>query len=303
MILMYHNILDRHRAVDREYSGVGLPLQYFEQQLNWLLRYREVVALNDYLKMKEHGNPAFRNLVALTFDDGLASTFDRVYPLLRKQSVPSTFFISTSHLQPRKLLWFSYLNALCFESANPRIEVRGSSFELSSREQRRRARRSLGALAHASSNPKALIEELVAVYPLPDAIAAEYEGMSPAQLSLFGKSDLLECGAHTVNHPFLDQLSKEEQEEEIVTSKAQLAALTGRDVRYFAYPNGDYNCDTLTLLKQEGFDAAFATHRKRLGIDKHFEIERMGIYSTSFFKFWLKAQGVVKVAHRFGLSS
>lgn len=303
MILMYHNILARHRAVDRDYAASGLPVQCFEQQLDWLLRCRQVVPLSDYLEMKEQAKPSFRNLVALTFDDGLGSTFERVYPLLQRHSLPATFFVSTSHLQPGKLLWFSYLNALCFESDYTSIDVAGSSFGLSTAEERKRTRRSLGAMARAGSNAKALIDDLTAAYPLPADLVAEYGGLSSAQLSLFGKSDLIECGAHTVNHPYLDQLSREEQEGEIVSSRQQLSALTGRDVRYFAYPNGDYNHDTLALLKQEGFDAAFATHRQRLGIDKRLEIVRLGIYSTSFFRFWLKAQGVAKVAHRLGLSN
>jgi peptidoglycan/xylan/chitin deacetylase (PgdA/CDA1 family) len=303
MILIYHNILARHRAVDHEYASLGLPLQCFEQQLSWLLRFRQIVALSDYLEMKERGKRFLRNLVALTFDDGLCSTFDRVYPLLQSHSVPATFFISTSHLQPGKLLWFSYLNALCFESDYTRIEVGGKTFELSTPEKRKRTRRSLRAMARASSDPKAFIEKLVAAYSLPNAISDEYGGMSSTQLSVLNKSDLFECGAHTVNHPYLDRLSPKDQKDEIVKSKTQLAVLTGKPVRYFAYPSGDYNRDTLSLLQQAGFDAAFATHRRRLGINDRFEIERVGVYSMSFFKFWLKAQGVAKVAYRFGLSS
>jgi peptidoglycan/xylan/chitin deacetylase (PgdA/CDA1 family) len=302
MILIYHNII-ADRTVDHGYPGLGLPVSCFEQQLDWLARYRRIVSLSKYLEMKKHGKSFSRNLVALTFDDGLASTFERVYPLLQKQSVPATFFISTCHLRPGKLLWFSYLNALCFAGVYPKIQVANTPFELSSREQRVGSRCSLGAMARASGNPTAFCDELAATYPLPDSVTAEYKGMSSEQLSLLGKCELFEGGAHTVTHPFLDQLSRDEQEEEIVRSSRQLAKLTGRRVRYFAYPNGDYNRDTLGLMKGAGFDAAFATHRRRVGINDRFEIVRMGIYSTSFFKFWLKAQGVVTAAHRLGLAT
>lgn len=303
MILIYHNIIADHPTTGHGYAGLGLPIHYFEQQLSWLMRHRRIVSLSDYLRIKKQGKSSARRVVALTFDDGLGSTFERVQPILQERAVQATFFISTSHLKAGKLLWFSYLNALCFERVYGTIEVQGTSLELLSEKQRIRARRYLGTMARASGNPRAFSEELAAAYPLPDSIAAEYEGMSSEQLALLGKCDLLEAGAHTVNHPFLDQLSKDEQKKEIVGSKQQLMQLTGKRVRYFAYPSGDYNQDTLRLVEVAGFDAAFATHQKRLGTNDRFEIVRVGVYSVSFSKFWLKAQGAATAAHRLRLGA
>jgi peptidoglycan/xylan/chitin deacetylase (PgdA/CDA1 family) len=101
-----------------------------------------------------------------------------------------------------------------------------------------------------------------------------------------------------VSHPFLDRLPRARQAEEIVESKRTLEAITGKPVRYFAYPNGDYDRNTLAAVREAGFDAAFAVRSKRLEADGRFEIERVGIYSTSHVKFWLKATGVVALAHR-----
>jgi peptidoglycan/xylan/chitin deacetylase (PgdA/CDA1 family) len=297
MILMYHGIADGFTRGERWCVGRALPLRCFEQQLSWLKSHRQIVALRDYLKMTGHGKLAARDVVTMTFDDGLASTFQHAYPLLQKWSIPAAFFIATSHLEGH-LLWFSYLNALCFEGVYDKVSVRGTSFVLSSIEHRKHARRSLGALARASGSPQAFSNEIAAAYPLPPSVTDEYKGMSYEQLSLFGKCDLLECGAHTVSHSYLDQLSKDQQAEEIFQSKHQLSELTGKPVRYFAYPNGDYNRDTLKLVKEAGYDAAFATCSKHLGTDVRFEIERMGIYSTSFLKFWLKAQGLATFACR-----
>jgi len=301
MILMYHGIVNGFDPAERWCAGQALPLRCFEQQLGWLKSHRQIVALRDYLKMTEHRKLAVRNVVALTFDDGLASTFQNAYSLLQRWSIPATFFIATGHLEPGRLLWFSYINALCFEGVYDKIKVNGDSFALSSLEQRKRARRHLMALARCD-DPQAFSEELTAAYPLPASITAAYQGMSYEQLSLFRKWDLLECGAHTVSHSYLDQLSKDEQAKEILQSKHQLSELTGKPVRYFAYPNGDYNRDTLKLVKEAGYDAAFATGSKHLGTDVRFEIERMGIYSTSFLKFWLKAQGLATFACRVGYS-
>src|SRR4029077_6604776 len=125
-------------------------------------------------------------------------------------------------------------------------------------------------------------------YPLPASITAEYEGMTHEQLALFRHTEWLEPGGHTVTHPFLDQLSKEEQAKEILAGKLELAKLTGRRIRFFAYPNGDYNRDSLRLMRELNFEAGLATEPRNLANDDRFEIGRVGIYSPSLLKFWLK---------------
>jgi peptidoglycan/xylan/chitin deacetylase (PgdA/CDA1 family) len=296
MILLYHNIAEDSYPTEQWYVGKGLPVSCFKQQLRWLMRHRRIVSLTAYLDLTAFGSLPAGNVVALTFDDGLASTFQRVFPILRQCAVPATFFISTSHLENGRMLWFSYLNALCFEGIYEEIEVGGSRFELTSFEQRKRACLLLTAMARKSGNPKRFSDEMVDAYPLPSSITPEYAGMSYDQLSLLSRCVYLEGGAHTVCHPFLDQLSQDEQTEEIFQSKSQLSELLGKPVRYFAYPNGDYNQSTLNVVKDAGFDAAFTTHPRNLESRGPFEIERTGIYSMAFSKFWLKTHGAVTAA-------
>lgn len=62
---------------------------------------------------------------------------------------------------------------------------------------------------------------------------------------------------HTVTHPFLANLSKEEQYVEIQHATEALKNLTGRTPFAFAYPYGNYNSDTISLLKDLGFKGAF----------------------------------------------
>jgi peptidoglycan/xylan/chitin deacetylase (PgdA/CDA1 family) len=296
MILLYHNIVEDSYPADRWYFGMGLPVSCFKQQLRWLMSHRRVVSLNAYLDLTAFGSLPARDVVALTFDDGLASTFQRVFPLLRESAVPATFFISTSHLGNGRMLWFSYLNALCFEDTYEEIEAGGSRFKLTSLEQRTSARHSLGAIARMSGNPRSFTEELADAYPLPSSITHEYVGMSHDQLSLMSRCVYLEGGAHTVCHPYLDQLSMDEQAEEIIQGKSQLSELLGKPVRYFAYPSGDYDQNTLRLVGEAGFDAAFTTNPRHSGRQSRFEIERTGIYSKTFSRFWLKTHGALRVA-------
>ena len=80
-----------------------------------------------------------------------------------------------------------------------------------------------------------------------------------------------------------------------------LAAVTGGNVRYFAYPSGDYDRETLQVVRDQGFEAAFATISRRLGSDPSYEIDRIGIYSDALWKLKLKAWGAADLARRLGM--
>jgi len=62
---------------------------------------------------------------------------------------------------------------------------------------------------------------------------------------------------HSVTHPFLASLSKEEQYSEINNATIELKELTGKTTNAFAYPYGNYNEETISVLQELGFKGAF----------------------------------------------
>lgn len=62
---------------------------------------------------------------------------------------------------------------------------------------------------------------------------------------------------HTVTHPFLANLTKEQQYAEITDATTALKELTGKTTMAFAYPYGNYNSDTISILEELGFKGAF----------------------------------------------
>ena len=125
--------------------------------------------------------------------------------------------------------------------------------------------------------------------------------MTFKQLRTAGERDLVEVGSHSITHPYLSELPKPQQTQESFESQCLLSELCGKPVRYFAYPSGDYNQDTLELVNAAGYQTAFATNPRGLGSDLRFEIERIGVYSPSLLKLHAKALGVARLARWFGL--
>lgn len=77
-----------------------------------------------------------------------------------------------------------------------------------------------------------------------------------AELSAIGPA--VELGAHTVTHPYLDELQRDRAASEIEGSREAMARLTGAAPRSFAYPHGAYSAEVRRLVVDAGFDSAVA---------------------------------------------
>ncbi len=74
------------------------------------------------------------------------------------------------------------------------------------------------------------------------------------------KSDLVEIGSHTVSHNYLSSLSIDSQKEELSDSKNIIEELIGKNINTCAYPYGDYNDDTIEVVK-DYYDYCVTTNR------------------------------------------
>jgi len=300
MILLYHRVYSDSTPKNQWAPGPIFTSSDFRKQVQWLKNYYEIVSISDYLKT--YPQSTTNACVSITFDDGLRETFENVTQILDEENIPALYFVSTSHIEPGRLLWFNYLNALCFEEQYSMIKFNGHSYPLFSQTQSRKTWQSLMTLARMYGKPDDYFKELRVKYPINSSVISKFAGMTQQQLKLLGLSDLFTVGGHTCTHPYLDKCDRVTKVKEIITNKEILERLVGQKVKYFAYPSNIYDTETISITKAAGFEAAFSVNSKRLGNDPLFEIERTGIYSSSLLKLQLKLLGVVKLARFFGLN-
>jgi peptidoglycan/xylan/chitin deacetylase (PgdA/CDA1 family) len=77
-------------------------------------------------------------------------------------------------------------------------------------------------------------------------------------VQLARQPETVELGAHTVNHPPLDELGIEEIKREVSDSKQALEQTIGRGVDTFAYPFGAYDVRVRQAVIDAGFSSAAA---------------------------------------------
>jgi peptidoglycan/xylan/chitin deacetylase (PgdA/CDA1 family) len=65
-----------------------------------------------------------------------------------------------------------------------------------------------------------------------------------------------EIGAHSMTHPRLDNISKENCYRELRGSREAIEEVLGHEVRHMAYPHGSFNDDVLKLTRETGYETS-----------------------------------------------
>jgi peptidoglycan/xylan/chitin deacetylase (PgdA/CDA1 family) len=288
IILMYHSVGDSALL----HRGLRVSAANFEAHLEYLSRNLAIIPLARAVDCLRRGQPMPESTVALTFDDGFRDNYETALPLLKKYRCPATVFVATDPLARRASLWPYKLMFWMSRSAALRLEffsgelpgVGRVAFDLGTARRRRRAatavERFFWKLARAER------ERLLGIVAKKLNVAPESDPFD--ELPMLGWDQLramadagIEIGSHTVSHPSLAGIARDEASRELGESKRLLEKELGRPVRFFAYPFGGrkhLNAASERLVREAGYEAACTTIHgvNRSGADP-FRLLRMGV--------------------------
>jgi peptidoglycan/xylan/chitin deacetylase (PgdA/CDA1 family) len=317
VILMYHQVCER-RCDPWE---LAVHPNHFYDQLDYLKKHVNVVPVSALAEgIATH---SLKKSVAITFDDGFKDNYTNAAPLLDWHELQATFYVATTPLQSRHGYWWDTLQEIVFHS-----DVLPESFEMTINENLVRfIFRSDRALNSRVMNQTRawnynlpIPNERIALYmllwhhikPLPhegqkevmaqicdwaryrDECRADAATMNVRELQSLAANSLFSVGAHSVHHPMLSQQSAVDQAFEVRESKRQLENWLGRSVNGFAYPYGNFNSTTQSLLKKMGFAHAVSTESKPVTAeDDPFALPRIQVKNWCVYEFASKLNEIV----------
>ncbi len=284
---MYHNLLPDDSPYGYKNQSITLFNSAFIKQIKLLRQYYNIVSIDEYVDYFIENNKVKNKSITITFDDGTYETYECLKRNYSELKISSTMFISTCQIDNGPLIWGAYLNALCYEDIYDSLKINNRKFYLNSIDEQKQTRGAIIELGKISGDPIEYVNKIRRKYPIPNKIMQFYRGVSSKQLEQSDKYKIT-IGSHTVNHPYLCEISKDDQKKEILNSKIVLEKKVKKEIKYFAYPSGDYNNDIIRILKSLKYRAAFATNSRFLGNEKLFEFSRIGIYSPSILRFSAK---------------
>jgi peptidoglycan/xylan/chitin deacetylase (PgdA/CDA1 family) len=262
LTLAYHRIGADSRTLFDTDLWSATP-ESFDAQVRLLKKHFDIISPRDLRGVLRKGSGRY---TLITFDDGYLDNYKAAFPILKAHNVPATFFVATSFMDSPRPSWYdevawmvrtstrdriidkSWLPAPVYFDEPDRLEAVRSLLRVYKSLPGERTEAYLDFLAEATGSGRSTAAHTRVTWMTWDMLRE----MRAAGMSI---------GGHTVNHPILARLSREEQHKEIEVCKERLEAELGQPMTVFSYPDGtkeSFNDDTCDLLGYSGVEFAFS---------------------------------------------
>lgn len=282
-IVCYHRISGPEQGL----RYLAIPQDLFERHILFLKKHFTIVPFD--AAMERYRARAIKEpLLVLTFDDGYSDNYLYAFPVLKKYGLAATIFLTVDYIGTEKRLWWNRLADIVM---NPSGRNAGFHQKVEIIETLARSLKRMN-----TKDRDRRIQGLKEGYGVREnAMTAEREFLNWEEIKEMSKCGI-DFGSHTLTHPNLTLLNKDELKREVLDSRKILEKILGREIRSFAYPYGSYNDRIKEMVKEsnysyarsgsEGFNAA--------GVDE-FALKRIDalIYSVSHLASRLSYRGIL----------
>ena len=261
-VLAYHRIGDGSASLFDRGLWSATP-DDFEEQIRYVKRCFDVITIDHLAEALRKGRGRF---LLITFDDGYRDNYEQAFPILRSQGVGATFFVTSGFLDDRPVAWWDDIAWMV--RVSPRQAISGGGwfsgevvFDPPDREQAIRSLlRVFKALpTYQTTRYLDFIAEETGSGRCPNHLADKI-WMTWDMVREMRRADM-SIGGHTVSHPVLANLSRDEQRQEIADCAGRIAKVLGEYPRSMSYPVGrqeGFNAETQDCVTDCGLEYAFS---------------------------------------------
>lgn len=282
-VIMYHYVRDLKNS---RYPGIkGLQIELFKEQISYLKKHYSFVKVQDVIAAYAGECKLPAHPVLLTFDDAYIDHFNTVFPILKHEGIQGAFYAPVKAITENRVLDVNKIHFIL--ATTPKSKISVLLKEIKSLLQIYKEEYHLAnfdfyfdklAIANRFDSKEIIfIKRLLQVelderlrHKMTDILFEKIIGIPEHSFSreLYMSIDQIRCmadcgmhiGSHGYDHYWLGSLSKEKQEFEIKKS-IEFISSVGGDVNNWTicYPYGDYNEDTISLLKENGCKLGLTT--------------------------------------------
>jgi peptidoglycan/xylan/chitin deacetylase (PgdA/CDA1 family) len=265
-VLLLHGVLPEDQSRRFNATGKFITPGQLEGFIRRISSVFSIIPLDEICSALAEGRK-LENVMALTFDDGYANNFTYAFPVLSRMQVPFTVFVSTGFVDSTSTMWSDRLELAVSEAAPGRAVtgLAGGPQGLSAPGDRLRTLMQLKERFKrmTADDVEAAVERVFEDLDVDPGHAAleSVRFMSSGQIARMAGQGV-SFGSHTVSHPILSREPASRVRAEVCDSKSRLEAITGRECRLFAYPNGrreDFNHMVKQEVARAGYVAAVTT--------------------------------------------
>ena len=282
IVLMYHRVCH----VKTDPWQLAVSPNNFETQIKEIKKKFNVLPLSNLVEQYSIGKIEPKS-VYITFDDAYRDNFLNAKPVLEKYNCPATFFIPTHFVGKQQLFWWDELEYIFLHSITLPINLTLTidenmyTYHIEGEQLTKQVRLKQQSWIWPNPPPtnrcKIYLELWELLKPLSYTkifeiidIVRKWANYTPSQrpenypmnqeeLNNLANNELFALGIHTMTHPALACHSAEIQSSEIAGSKDYLIVKGYPQINAIAYPYGDYNDETLSVVKKNNIPLGFTT--------------------------------------------
>ncbi len=269
VVLMYHRVLPPD-SDSFSHEGIIVSPATFERQLRFLKRFFHPLSLEEFRESLE--GPGFAGGACLiTFDDGWQDNLAHAYPVLQRHRVPAVVFVATDYIGSDKTFWQESLTRLLYAAVHADANQQSDLAHLgiddlncgNAQDIKQCVRNYVTRL---KGTDKETIHGLMAGLrstigrDAPEALnLGQDRFLTWDELRELVRHGLVRIASHAQSHTPLPVLAPDRALDELVRSKREIETGLQANVFACAYPNGDFDTQSVAAVKDAGYRMAFTT--------------------------------------------
>lgn len=272
IVLTYHRVLpeaDQKRSTSA--PGIIVTPETFSRHMKILKRHLKPVSVSEFSDLLNSGRPFPPGTCLVTFDDGWEDNYKHALGILNQYEIPALIFLATDFINSNNLFWQERLGHL-FRHAHEQgllaslLESTPGARNLVPATGTTLTNDRLQSLLHVyRKRPHDEVSELIS--KIEQALATSNDPVDTApdrfmswqQVKTMNTSSSISFGVHSCSHRRLTDLSEDEIQQELETSRSEILAHLNEAPSTVAYPNGNYDERVLQITSKLGFETAFTT--------------------------------------------
>lgn len=293
-----HSVMFHHFHNEQHLPSQGsLSSSDFIQMIDWLNNRYTILNASDYKKKFENSTLKGTD-ICFSFDDALKCQFDIAYPILERLGIEAYFFVYSSVFsnEPDFLEIYRDFRTICYENIDEfYVDFFGVVKSMDkdiyiAQNAKYSSLNYLSSFPFYSENDKwfryirdnYLIENQYEDIMSFLMIKKDFDVNLAKQKLWMSENDLItldscghSIGLHSYSHPTkMSNLKKSEQKLQYHRNYKHLSELLGKSINSMSHPCGDYNLDTLHILKEISIEIGFRSNMSIKEVRSPLEIPR-----------------------------
>jgi peptidoglycan/xylan/chitin deacetylase (PgdA/CDA1 family) len=270
-ILMYHSVVEDPSRLADSLDGISHSRQVFQEQMELLAREFHPVTLDRLRRFVLGDNDLPRRSVVISFDDGYADNYEVAMPILDRLGIPAVFYVTVDCIDRRTLPWPSRLR-FAFRTTKRKnwTGESGRVWTLESLADREQAywNSCETVCQEAGAELQSTVSRLESQLDARLSVDSGRLMMTWDQIRGLAKRGYI-VGSHTMTHPNMARIGKEDVRREFAESKEQMEKCLGATIDHFCYPCPalfpSWNEETAEESRRIGYQTAVTTNPGLVG--------------------------------------